>query len=202
MDAITTFDSTALALPHDDVDTDQIVPARFLKGTMRSGLADALFADRRADSPFDSAGARSARILVTGRNFGCGSSREHAVWALYEFGFRAIVAPSFADIFRVNALENGLLPIAVDPATHARILALLENKPDARFTVNLGEQCLILPDGERIRFVVDAFAKQRLITGTDTLDALLATVPAIEQYERLRPAPMHTTIALTQKSRS
>jgi 3-isopropylmalate/(R)-2-methylmalate dehydratase small subunit len=201
MEPITTFESSAIAFPHDDVDTDQIVPARFLKGTMRSGLADALFADRRADFPFDAAGARSARILVAGRNFGCGSSREHAVWALYEFGFRAVIAPSFADIFRANALENGLLPIAVDHGTHGHILGLLGDHPEARFTVNLDEQLLVLSDGQRVPFLVDAFAKQRLITGTDTLDALLATIPDIEQYERSRPSLVHTTIALTPDSR-
>jgi 3-isopropylmalate/(R)-2-methylmalate dehydratase small subunit len=195
MEPITTFESTAIVFANDDIDTDQIIPARFLKGTVRSGLAEALFADRRTGSPFESPFARAARILVTGRNFGCGSSREHAVWALYEFGFRAVVAPSFADIFRANALENGLLPITLDATVHAAVLATLEAEPATRITIDLPGQYLVLPGGRRITFAIDPYAKHRLTRGVDTLSAMLAAAQEIDRYEELHPPPVRTTLS-------
>jgi len=132
-----TLTSTAVFLPHDDIDTDQIIPARFLTTTERSGLGKYLFNDwrydktglPRADFPLNAAVARDARILVAGRNFGCGSSREHAPWALLDFGFRAVVAPSFGDIFRENALKNGLLPVALARADHEMVVYRLAGEP-------------------------------------------------------------------------
>src|SRR5467141_4700098 len=139
MERITRFTSSTVAWPADDVDTDQVIPARFLKGTARSGWGDHLFADRRYDAegrprpefPLNRPEAKRARVLVAGRNFGCGSSREHAVWALRDYGFQAVVSASFADIFRSNALKNGLLPVTVDGATHATLLAA----PGAEVTI-------------------------------------------------------------------
>ena len=185
------FTGSAVVFPHDDVDTDRIVPARFLKITDRSDLADALFADQRtgadgrvrADSPFDAPGARAAAVLIAGRNFGCGSSREHAVWALQAFGFRAVVAPSFADIFRANALVNGLLPLAFPATVVDRAVALARDTAGAAFAVDLEAQTLKLPDGSAHRFELDAFARRRLLAGTDTLDALLAALPDIERFD-------------------
>jgi 3-isopropylmalate/(R)-2-methylmalate dehydratase small subunit len=187
------FEGTAVLLPRDDVDTDQIVPARFLKVTDRSGLESALFADHRFDSsgeprgdfPLNAPGVAGAAFLVAGRNFGCGSSREHAVWALQAFGFRAVIAPSFADIFRRNALENGLLPIGVDAAAHERIRMLCEHNPAHLFAADLTGPTLTLPDGARLAFDIDPFARRCLLEGTDGLGLLLAHVGEIERFEAM-----------------
>jgi 3-isopropylmalate/(R)-2-methylmalate dehydratase small subunit len=176
-----------VVLPMDDVDTDQIIPARFLKGTTRAGLGRSLFADRRyaADGsprpefPLNRPEAAGATVLVAGRNFGCGSSREHAVWALTDHGFRAVIAPSFADIFRGNALKNGLLPVAVPAEVHARLSAA----PGASVTVDLQAQEVALPDGARVRFPVDPFARHCLLEGIDELAFLLGQEGAIAAYE-------------------
>jgi 3-isopropylmalate/(R)-2-methylmalate dehydratase small subunit len=188
MERITTFTSPTVALLIDDVDTDQVIPARFLKGTSRSGWGEHLFADRRYDAqrrprpdfPLNRPEAREARVLVAGRNFGCGSSREHAVWALQGFGFRAVVALSFADIFRGNALKNGLLPVAVDPPAHARLVAA----PGSEVTVDLAAQTLTLADGTTARFPIDPFARYCLMNGIDELQFLLGQVEAVAAYER------------------
>lgn len=187
----TRFSSTAIALPLDDVDTDRIIPARFLKVTGRDGLADALFADEctdpsgapRADFPLNRPESRTASILVAGRNFGCGSSREHAVWALRASGFRAVVAPSFADIFRTNALGNGLVPITVDAETHARVLDHVRVEPAAQFTVDVVACRFVLPDGASIDFEVEPLARRCLIEGTDALGLLLAHETDIAHHE-------------------
>src|SRR5436190_10962345 len=164
-----TFTSRMIPLPAENVDTDQIVPARYLKVTDKDGLAEALFRDWRfnedgslKDPPFilDQPGMNGRRILLVGDNFGAGSSREHAPWALAAWGVRAILSTSYADIFRSNCLKNGVLPIVVDPATHARLFALLDAEPDAELTVDLAEQGLLLPDGSTIDFDIDPFAKQ------------------------------------------
>ena len=176
-----------LVLPMDDVDTDQIIPARFLKGTTRSGLGRGLFADRRyaadgsprPDFALNRADAAGAPILVTGRNFGCGSSREHAVWALADQGFRAVIGPSFADIFRGNALKNGLLPVAIPADVHARLSA----SSGATVTIDLEKQEVALPDGARVAFAVDPFARHCLLHGIDELDFLLGQDEAIAEYE-------------------
>jgi 3-isopropylmalate/(R)-2-methylmalate dehydratase small subunit len=192
VEPFTLLRSPTVLLPADDVDTDQIVPARFLKGTTREGLGAALFADWRYHAegrprtgfPLNEHGAAAARVLVAGRNFGCGSSREHAVWALRGFGFRAVLALSFADIFRRNALKNGLLPVEVDAPTHARLAA----EPGGTVTVDL-EACLLhLPGGERRRFTIDPFARHCLLSGLDELSFLLARDGAIASFERGRPA--------------
>src|SRR5512136_2072715 len=155
MAQFTTLASRAVVLPTDDVDTDQIIPARFLKVTDKAGLGASLFADwryaadgsPRPDFVLNQPGASGAAILVAGANFGCGSSREHAPWALTGFGFRAVVSTSFADIFRNNALKNGLLPVAIDAATHAELLAALARAPEAELRIDLAAQTLTLPGG-------------------------------------------------------
>jgi 3-isopropylmalate/(R)-2-methylmalate dehydratase small subunit len=176
-----------VVLPMDDVDTDQIIPARFLKGTTRAGLGQGLFADRRyaadgsprPDFPLNRPEAAGAPVLVTGRNFGCGSSREHAVWALADQGFRACVGPSFADIFRGNALKNGLLPVAVPADVHARLAAAA----GATVTIDLEQEEIALADGTRARFTVDPFARHCLLEGIDELDFLRGQEAAIAAWE-------------------
>jgi 3-isopropylmalate/(R)-2-methylmalate dehydratase small subunit len=179
--------SRTVVLAADDVDTDQIIPARFLKGTTKDGLGKSLFADWRYDGEgrprpdfvLNRPEARGARVLVAGRNFGCGSSREHAVWALHDFGFRAVVSTTFADIFRNNALKNGLLPVQLEAAAHARLLA----EPGTEVEVDLAARSLTLPDGTRAGFPIDAFARHCLLNGIDALDFLLSQQAAIADYE-------------------
>jgi 3-isopropylmalate/(R)-2-methylmalate dehydratase small subunit len=194
--------SAAVPLPRNDVDTDQIIPARFLKTTNREGLGDQLFCDWRyledgTPNPVfvlnwpEMAGRQ---ILVAGDNFGCGSSREHAPWALTGWGFRAVVASSFADIFRNNALKNGLLPVAVPPEELLRIGSIIDAHPDADLTVDLQASELRLPDGSAIGFDVDPFARQMLLAGTDELGYLLGQEPQIAAYEARRP-PRISTLA-------
>jgi 3-isopropylmalate/(R)-2-methylmalate dehydratase small subunit len=175
----------------DDIDTDQIIPARFLTTTTRSGLGTHLFADWRyaADGApittfeLNAPASVGAQILVGGRNFGCGSSREHAPWALNDWGFRAVVASSFADIFRSNAHKNGVLTIALDDAVLRRTQDALRDDPAARITVDLAAQMVALPDGITASFSIDAFSKRCLLDGLDELGALLAELPAIESWE-------------------
>jgi len=180
----TQLTSRAVVMLDSDVDTDQIIPARYLKGTDKAGLADALFADWRArpDCPIGRTGG--AQILVAGDNFGCGSSREHAAWALLAGGFRAIVAPSFADIFRGNALKNGLVPVALPPAVHAWLAAALAEHPALEITIDLEAQELRAPDVATSTFQVDDFARRCLLDGVDELGFLMSHLPAIEAYER------------------
>jgi 3-isopropylmalate/(R)-2-methylmalate dehydratase small subunit len=201
MEPIRTFSSRLVALPVENIDTDQIIPARFLKVTDKAGLGDALFADWRYDDageprpdfPLNNESAAGATILVAGHNFGCGSSREHAAWALLGHGFRAVVSTYFADIFANNALKNGLLPIVVDPAAHARLLALAAEDLRARVIVDLRARTLTLPDGDAVVFPIDAFARECLLEGLDPLGFLLAELPAIELYEGERGASVRTT---------
>jgi 3-isopropylmalate/(R)-2-methylmalate dehydratase small subunit len=187
----TRFESTYVVLPVDNVDTDQIIPARFLKVTDKRGLGDNVFADWRVlpdgrknpDFPLNQPDAVGARVLVAGANFGCGSSREHAPWALVGWGLRAIVAPSFADIFRQNAMKNGLLPVAVDGAFHARLLDARRADPAARVAVDLPAQTVTLAGGPSATFAIDSFAKECLVHGIDELGYLLARVGDIEHHE-------------------
>jgi len=180
--------SRTVVLPADNVDTDQIIPARFLVTTTSAGMGAFLFADWRygeggqpkADFVLNRPEAAGARVLVAGRNFGCGSSREHAVWALADHGFQAVVSTSFADIFRGNALKNGLLPVAVDAATHAALLAA----PGAEVTIDLGELSLELAGGVRASFSVEPFARYCLMNGVDELAFLLSRDGAITAHER------------------
>jgi 3-isopropylmalate/(R)-2-methylmalate dehydratase small subunit len=187
MEPIRTFSSKTVVLPIDNVDTDQIIPARFLKGTSKQGLGKQLFSDWRYDASgaprpdfvLNRPEAAGAAVLVAGDNFGCGSSREHAPWALHDHGFRAVVSTSVADIFRNNALKNGLLPIVVEPAIHQRLLAT----PGTQVTVSLEAQTLTLSDGTQARFTIDPFARYCLLGGMDELDYLLAQDPAITAFE-------------------
>jgi 3-isopropylmalate/(R)-2-methylmalate dehydratase small subunit len=194
-DPFTTFESTYVVLPVDNVDTDQIIPARFLKVTDKRGLGDSVFADWRllpdgrpnADFPLNQPDAKGARVLVAGANFGCGSSREHAPWALVGWGLRAIVALSFADIFRQNAMKNGLLPIAVDHAFHANLVEVRRANPAARVTVHLPAQTVSLEGGPAAQFEIDPFAKECLVHGIDELGYLLARLEDIQRYESAHP---------------
>jgi 3-isopropylmalate/(R)-2-methylmalate dehydratase small subunit len=185
---VTRFTSNAVVLPVDNVDTDQIIPARFLKGTSRSGLGQSLFADWRYDAQgaprpdfvLNRPEAQGAAVLVAGDNFGCGSSREHAPWALVDQGFRAVISTSIADIFRNNALKNGLLPIEVSPEFHRKALAA----PGAPVTVDLEGKTVTLADGSRESFEVEPFARYCLLNGVDELAFLLGQDGAIEAWER------------------
>jgi len=193
MERITRFTSPTVVFAADDVDTDQVIPARFLKGTSRSGWGEHLFADRRYEAegrprpefPLNRPEAKGARVLVAGRNFGCGSSREHAVWALQGYGFQAVIALSFAEIFRGNALKNGLLPVAVEESVHARLLSA----PGSAVTVDLETQKLTLADGTGASFVIDPFARYCLLNGIDELQFLLGQEEAVAAYEK-RTGPL------------
>ncbi len=184
---ITTFTSRYVALPADDVDTDQIIPARFLTTTERTGLAAHLFHDWRylpdgqANPAFalNRAEASGARILVAGRNFGCGSSREHAVWALVSAGFQAVVSETFADIFRANALANGLLPVEAKPALTRELLSA----PPAELTINLEDETLSRGGSVLAHFPIAPFAKHCLMRGVDEMGFLLDARAAIDAYE-------------------
>jgi 3-isopropylmalate/(R)-2-methylmalate dehydratase small subunit len=195
----TTFTSRLIPLPAENVDTDQIVPARFLKVTDKAGLAGALFHDWRfgadgspKEPPFiiDRPEMAGRKILVAGANFGTGSSREHAPWALVTWGIRAILSTSFADIFRSNALKNGLLPIVVNAVAHERLFELAAT--DAEVTVDLEAQLVHLPGDEDIPFEVDPFARAMLLDGTDELGYLLARGEAIGAWESAHPARVDT----------
>jgi 3-isopropylmalate/(R)-2-methylmalate dehydratase small subunit len=186
--------SRVVVLPLDDVDTDQIIPARYLKTTNKSGLGASLFANwrydgdgqSRADFPLNDPSAHGAHILVAGRNFGCGSSREHAVWALSGWGLQAVVALSFADIFRGNALKNGLLPVEVDATFHATLLAARALDPSLVLTVDLEAQRVRLPDGRQTSFPIESFDKRCILQGVDELGYLLSFLPKVEAHERDR----------------
>jgi 3-isopropylmalate/(R)-2-methylmalate dehydratase small subunit len=186
------FSSRVVPLGAENVDTDQVVPARYLKVTDKAGLADALFRDWRFNEDgtlreprfvLDQPGMAGRAILLVGDNFGAGSSREHAPWALAAWGIRTIVSTSFADIFRNNALKNGVLPVAVDAATHARLFELVATDPDAQLTVDLSEEGILLPDGTTIDFTIDPFAKRMLLAGTDEIGYVVAKLPAIRAWE-------------------
>ncbi|MEX2153065.1 MAG: 3-isopropylmalate dehydratase small subunit [Gemmatimonadaceae bacterium] len=201
IEPFTTLSARAALLLLDDVDTDQIIPARFLTTTARTGLGAHLFADWRADAAgnprTDFALNRpewaGARILVAGRNFGCGSSREHAPWALLDYGFRAVIATSFADIFRGNALKNGLLPVAIADAEHLALVEQLWHEPARQVVIDLARQALKLPDGSSTTFPIDPFAKGCLLDGVDELGFLLAAEAEIAAYERSHASAVRTT---------
>jgi 3-isopropylmalate/(R)-2-methylmalate dehydratase small subunit len=191
MKPFTRFESRVVRLRIDNIDTDQIIPARFLKTISKEGLGDQLFNDWRYDASgapkpdfvLNQPGAKGAEILLAGDNFGCGSSREHAPWALTQFGFRAVVSTSFADIFRQNSLKNSLLPIIVPRDVHAELFAL---DADAKLTVDLAAQTLSLPDGRAVEFPVDPFAKHCLLNGVDELGYILQQEAAIAAFENRR----------------
>jgi 3-isopropylmalate/(R)-2-methylmalate dehydratase small subunit len=191
MEPITKFTSQVVPLPAENVDTDQIIPARFLKTTDKAGLGDSLFCDWRYDADgapkpdfvLNRPEMKGRGVLLAGDNFGCGSSREHAPWALTGYGFKAVISTSFADIFRNNALKNGLLPIIVDEATHRALGEALARDPEAQVTIDLAAQTLTLPDGNAVRFPIDAFSRTCLLQGVDELGYLLGHEPKITAYE-------------------
>ena len=190
MAQFTTLTSRVLPLPVNDIDTDQIIPARFLKATDKKGMGDNLFADWRynadgspkADFVLNQPNSKGAQVLLAGDNFGCGSSREHAPWALTGFGFKAVISTSFADIFRNNSLKNGLIPIIVDEATHKMLFDLIEEVPNAEVTVDLASQTLILPNGS-VEFPIDPFNKTCLLNGVDELGYILGFENEIAAFE-------------------
>jgi 3-isopropylmalate/(R)-2-methylmalate dehydratase small subunit len=183
--------SAVVPMNRGDVDTDQIIPARFLKTVNRDGLGEQLFCDWRylpdgspnPDFVLNRPKMAGRSVLLAGDNFGCGSSREHAPWALRAWGIRAVISSSFADIFRSNALKNGLLPIEVPPEELARLFDLVDAEPDAALTIDLEAQEVRLPDGSRIGFGVDAFARRMILDGTDELGYLLSLDDQIAAYE-------------------
>jgi 3-isopropylmalate/(R)-2-methylmalate dehydratase small subunit len=203
MEPFRPFSSKLVPLLVDNVDTDQVIPARFLKVTDKSGLGEALFSDWRyhadgtakRDFVLNRPEMRGRQILLAGDNFGAGSSREHAPWALVGYGFRAVVSTSFADIFRNNALKNGLLPIELPGRAHATIVAMVQADPDVELAVDLEAGEVRLPDGEAFAFEVDPFSRQMLLDGTDELGFLLAQSDAVAAYEAAHPQRIDTTAA-------
>ncbi len=194
---IDTFESKIVVLPIENIDTDQIIPARYLKITSMEGLGAGLFQDWRynktdgspvPDFLLNKPESKGAEVLVTGDNFGCGSSREHAPWALTQYGFKAVISTSFADIFNGNALKNGLLPIVVTSEVHKELLA----SDGARVKVDLAAQTLTLPGGKEVHFPIDPFAKQCLLEGVDELGYMLKQEPAIAAYEAKRVGSVNT----------
>jgi 3-isopropylmalate/(R)-2-methylmalate dehydratase small subunit len=196
-----TTTSRVIAIPRANIDTDQICPARFLKITDKAGLADALFFDwrftpagvrRRPPSFIDEPHNAGRQIFLVGDNFGAGSSREHAPWALRAWGIRAIVSTGFADIFKGNALKNALLPIVVTPERYAALVALLAADPDGEWTVDLEAQKVTLSDGDSFAFEIDPFARKIILAGTDEIGYVRSNLPAIEAWEAAHPARVDT----------
>lgn len=190
MNPIQTIRSRTVVMPSTNIDTDQIIPGRFLTTTTKVGLGEQLFADWRydaagkpiADFVLNRPESKGCEVLVAGRNIGCGSSREHAPWALLDFGFRAVISTEIADIFRNNSLKNGLLPIIVDEKTHAWLLA----HPGAEVTIDLAASTLTLPDGTAVKFPIEAFARYCLMNGVDELGYLRSKEADIAAHERRR----------------
>ncbi|HSF81933.1 MAG TPA: 3-isopropylmalate dehydratase small subunit [Anaerolineales bacterium] len=198
MEPFHTLTSHVIPLPNHDIDTDQIIPARYLKATDKEGLVSGLFADWRyqadgslnPDFALNRPESQDAQILLAGDNFGCGSSREHAPWALVGWGIRAVISSSFADIFRNNALKNGLLPVAIGTAEHNRLFDLVAAGPYSQVTIDLAAQLLYLPDGSQINFPIDPFSKACLLDGLDQLGYLLQHQEQIAAYERQQALPV------------
>ncbi len=200
MAQFTKLTSRIVPLPVDHIDTDQIIPARFLKVTDKEGLGKVLFCDWRYEGTVPTVDAaesatpkpdfvlnkpeyQGAQILLAGDNFGCGSSREHAPWALVTYGFRAVISTSFADIFYNNALKNGLLPVTVDRTTYEDLLDMVEETSAATLTINLEAQATELPNGSQVPFEIDAFAKRCLLQGVDQLGYLMSFEEQVKAYE-------------------
>jgi len=200
MEPIKTVTGRVVPLPERDVDTDQIIPARFLKTIDKLGLGKDLFYDWRYDAQgkpkpdfiLNQPRAQGAAVLLAGDNFGCGSSREHAPWALLGFGFRAVISTSFADIFRNNSLKNGLLPVIVDEATLTELFAVVERDEAAEVTVDLPRQTLRLPGGREVEFPIDSFSRKCLLAGVDQLGYLQRQEAAVVAYERNQPQTIAT----------
>ena len=196
------FESRLVPMPVNNIDTDQIIPARFLKTTSKEGLDRQLFCDWRYDERgnpkpdfiLNQPQGQGAQILLAGDNFGCGSSREHAPWALTQFGFRAVISTSFADIFKQNSLKNSLLPVVVPADFHAALFALVASDPDAKISIDLPAQTLSLPDGRSVEFEVDGFSKHCLIEGVDELGYILNNEVAIRAFETRREGTLNTLV--------
>ena len=194
------FRSRMVPMPWNNIDTDQIIPARFLKTISKQGLDKQLFNDWRYDAQghpkpdfiLNQPRVRGAQILLAGDNFGCGSSREHAPWALSQFGFRAVISTSFADIFKQNSLKNALLPIVVPADIHAALFAMVEQDPDTEVTVDLSTQTVALPDGRKVEFPIDEFSRHCLLEGVDELGYILKNEAAIASYETQRVGSIDT----------
>ena len=202
MEKLSHIQGTIVSIPVNDIDTDQIIPARFLKVTDKEGLGKAAFCDWRygedgetpnPDFILNKAEYQGASVLVAGDNFGCGSSREHAPWALLGAGFKAVVSTDFADIFRNNALKNGLLPIAVDADTQQQLFSLAEEDPSTAVQVDVEAQTLTLPDGREVGFPLDGFSKYCLLNGVDQLGYLLALDDEVRDFESRNPQRVVTT---------
>ncbi len=202
MEPIKTFSASMAPLPINDIDTDQIIPARFLKVTDKQGLGQSAFADWRyeedgtpkPDFVLNKPEYQTAEVLIGGHNFGCGSSREHAPWALKGAGMRAVISTYFADIFRNNSLKNGLLPVIVDEETHRQLISLAEEQPDTQVTINLEEQTVTLPDGRAVNFPIDSFSKECLLKGVDQMGYLLSLEDEAAAYEAEHPARVNTEL--------
>ena len=200
MKPFTNFESRMAPLAANNIDTDQIIPARFLKTTSKLGLDKQLFCDWRYDAQgnpkpdfiLNQPRAKGAEILLAGDNFGCGSSREHAPWALTQFGFRAVISTSFADIFKGNSLKNSLLPIVVPADVHTALFAMVEKDADVKVKVDLAAQTLTLPDGRAVQFPVDEFSRHCLLNGVDELGYILQNEAAIAAFEGKRVGSINT----------
>ncbi len=187
----TTIQSRTVVMPGKDIDTDQIIPARYLTTTTKEGLGEGLFRDLRSDAddnpvagfPLNDPASDGCEILVAGNNFGCGSSREHAPWALLDYGFRAVISTQIADIFRNNSLKNGLLPIVVDADTHAFLI----DNPGIELSIDIAASTITLPDGRAIEYPIDAFARYCLVEGIDQLGYIQNNLEAIQAFEEQRP---------------
>ena len=196
MEKITAFKSLFVSMPVDNIDTDQIIPARFLKTISKAGLGDQLFYDWRyeadgspkADFVLNQPAAKASKVLLGGDNFGCGSSREHAPWALTQYGFQAVISTSFADIFKGNSLKNGLLPVVVPKDVHSWLFA----HPESEVEVDLGAQKLRLADGREVEFTVDPFMRHCLLEGVDELGYILGQESHIAAYEAGRVGSINT----------
>ena len=204
MEKFITFSGRLAPLPIDNVDTDQIIPARFLKTVSKAGLGDQLFYDWRYDEAgqprpdfiLNRAEGQAAKILLAGDNFGCGSSREHAPWALAQYGFRAVISTSFADIFKGNSLKNSFLPIAIPPDAHKALFAAVLANPTTTVSVDLAQQSITLPDGQTVKFPIDDFAKTCMLEGVDELGYILQQGDAISSFEAKRPLSVNTLAAV------
>jgi 3-isopropylmalate/(R)-2-methylmalate dehydratase small subunit len=199
MKPFSNFESRMAPLAINNIDTDQIIPARFLKTTTKLGLDRQLFCDWRYDAQgnpkpdfiLNQPRAQGAQVLLAGDNFGCGSSREHAPWALTQFGFRAVISTSFADIFKQNSLKNALLPIVVPPDVHAELFAAADD-PEATVKVDLASQTLTTPGGRKVEFPIDSFSKHCLLEGVDELGYILQHEAQIAAYEARRVGSINT----------
>ncbi len=195
MQPFTQLTTTALPMRRENVDTDQIIPARYLTAVTKAGMGDGLFSwwrygrdgKPKPDFELNKPEYAGSQVLIAGRNFGCGSSREHAVWALTEFGFRAVIAPGFADIFYNNSLKNGLLPVALPEETVAMLWDLVEEDPTTTIAIDLENQTVTLPDGQQMGFAIDGFRKMCLLNGLDDMGYLLAKDDAIVAHEAALP---------------